>query len=67
MESKTIVDSNWLKRREERETYYIRDANVSLTAKRSEALEWNRSGQVAMSLVVIYVVLSPKRGLFHFT
>jgi len=23
--------------------------------------------EVAMSLVVIYVVLSPKRGLFHFT
>jgi len=55
------------KEREERETYYIRDANVSLTAKYSEAFEWNRSVKVAMSLVVIYVVLSPKRGLSHFT
>ena len=55
------------KEREKRETYYIRDANVSLTAKYSEAFEWNRSVKVAMSLVVIYVVLSPKRGLSHFT
>ena len=63
-----MCDSNWLKRREERKTYYIRDANVSLTAKYSEAFEWNApSVKVAMSLVVIYVVLSPKRGLSHFT
>ena len=68
MESKTIDSRLHLaKEREKRETYYIRDVTVSLTAKYSDNERTGDSGNDAMSLVVFYIVLSPKCGLSLFT
>ena len=68
MESKTIDSRLQLaKEREKRETYYIRDVTVSLTAKYSGVKRTGDFGNGAVSLVVFYVVLSPKCGLSLFT
>ena len=68
MESKTIDSRLQLaKEREKRETHYIRDVTVSLTAKYSGMKRIGDFGNGAVSLVVFYVVLSPESGLFHFT
>ena len=68
VESKTIDSRLQLaKEREKRETYYIRDVTVSLTAKYSDMSGRKLFVNGAVSLVVFYVVLSPKCGLSLFT
>ena len=65
MKSKTIDSRLQLaKEREKRETSYIRDVKVSLTAKYSGMKRTGDFGNGAVSLVVFYVALSPKCGLF---